>query len=181
MGSEPARWLAAAALDRSLVSQGRPQRYGTQFTERDGRLYLAPMDSLAVTDAERLRVGARTLDGIRAYLRERNGTAEASLAPPPPREPRERPTVELAGGLDALVARIVVPAAARAAAVEGRVRVQLTVLADGTVGEAVLVEGLGHGVDEEVLRVVREARFTNHAGEPHEIRMAIPIPAASAP
>ncbi|HEX6036703.1 TonB family protein [Longimicrobium sp.] len=179
MGSAPARWLSAATLDRWLLSQGQPQRYGTQFTDVGGRWYLEPMDTLAVTDAERRRAGARTLDEIRAFLREKNGTAEVSLAPRPEPEPREGPAVELVDGLDALAARIVVPAAARAARVDGRVRVQLTVLPDGTVGEAVLVEGLGHGVDEEALRVVREARFINHVGEPHEIRIAIPITASA--
>lgn len=178
MGSEPARWLAAATLDRWLLSQGRPQRYGTQFADRGGVWYLLPMDTLAVTDAERRRAGTQTLDEIRAFLREKNGTADVSLAPPPEPEQREGPTVELVGGMDALAARIVVPVAAREARVEGRVRAQLTVLPDGTVGEAVLVEGLGHGVDEEALRVIREARFVNHTGEPHEIRMAIPVTAA---
>lgn len=181
MGSVPARWLAAATLDRSLLSQGQPQRYGTQFSDVGGVWYLLPMDTLAVSDAERRRAGARTLDETRAFLREKNGTAEVSLAPPPQPEHREGPTVELVGGMDALAARIVVPQAARTANVQGRVRVQLTVLADGSVGEAVVVDGLGHGVDEEALRVVRQARFVNHTGEPHEIRIAIPVGAAAAP
>lgn len=30
-GHRPARWLAAAALDRFLMTAGRPQVYGTQF------------------------------------------------------------------------------------------------------------------------------------------------------
>lgn len=175
MGSVPARWLSAATLDRWLLSQGQPQRYGTQFTDVGGVWYLDRMDTLAVTDAERRRAGARTLDEIRAFLREKNGTADVSLAPRPEPEHREGPTVELVGGIEALAARVVVPPAARAARVEGRVRVQLTVLPDGTVGEATLVEGLGHGIDEEALRIVRESRFINHTGEAHEIRIAIPI------
>lgn len=175
MGSEPARWLSAATLDRWLLSQGQPQRYGTQFTDVGGTWYLDRMDTLAVSDAERRRAGTRTLDEIRAFLREKNGTMDVSLAPPPAPEHGDGPTVELVGGVDALAARMAVPAAARAARVEGRVRVQLTVLPDGTVGEALVVEGLGHGVDEEALRVVREARFINHTGEPHEIRIAIPV------
>lgn len=181
MGSVPARWLAVATLDRYLLSQGQPQRYGTQFTDVAGVWYLQPMDTLAVSDAERRRAGARTMDETRAFLREKNGTADVSLAPPPEPEHREEPTVELLGGMDALAARIAVPAGARAARVEGRVRVQLTVLPDGTVGEATIIDGLGHGLDEEALRVVREARFTNHTGEPHEIRLAIPVTATSAP
>jgi hypothetical protein len=31
LGCRPARWLAAAALDRWLMATGKPQRYGTQY------------------------------------------------------------------------------------------------------------------------------------------------------
>ena len=175
LGSEEARWLSAATLDRYLLSIGEPQRYGTQFTVRDDVWYLSPMDTTAVTDDERRRAGTRTLAEIRAYLAQQNGTATASLAPPPERHAEHAPTVELVGGLEGLIEQIEYPAEARAAGVEGRVRVQLVVLADGTVGEAFVVDGLGHGLDEEAIRVVRQARFTNHIGEPWEIRLAIPF------
>ena len=33
MGYQPARWLAAAALDRWLMIAGLPQKYGTQFRQ----------------------------------------------------------------------------------------------------------------------------------------------------
>lgn len=176
-GHAPARWLAAASLDRYLLSTGRPQHYGTQFMEGRGALYLLSIDTLAVTDAERRRAGARTLDEIRAYLAEKNGTASATLAPPPAEaaEPQHERTVELVGGLDALARQVRYPDAARAARVAGTVRVQLTVKPDGTVGEAFVVDGLGHGIDEEVLRVVRAARFVNYLGEPWEIRLAVPV------
>ena len=36
LGSQPARWMAAAAYDRWLMYQGRLQHYGTQFVS-DGR------------------------------------------------------------------------------------------------------------------------------------------------
>ena len=175
MGHGPARWLAAAALDRHLLSVGEPQRYGTQFEVRDGTWYLSPLDSTAVSDAERQRVGARTLAEIRAYLAERNGTATGSLAPPPEVDHDHAPTVELVGGLDGLAREIDYPEAAQAAGVEGTVWVQLTVEPDGTVSDAFVVDGLGHGLDEEALRVVRRARFVNHVGEPWEIRLAVPF------
>ena len=38
LGLAPARWLAAAALDRWLMYQSRPQKYGTQFVP-DGMHY----------------------------------------------------------------------------------------------------------------------------------------------
>jgi hypothetical protein len=50
---EPARWLAAAAEDRILVREGKPQKWGTQFhKEPDGPWKLWEVDP-SVTDAER--------------------------------------------------------------------------------------------------------------------------------
>lgn len=175
MGYERARWLSAASLDRYLISTGQPQRYATQFVETPTGLFLQRIDSTAVTDAERHRAGARTLAETRAYLAHQNGTPTGSLAPPPERPTEHAETVDLVGGMEALTHEIVYPNGARAARVEGRVRVQLTVLPDGTVGEAFVVDGLESGLDEEALRVVRQARFVNHVGEPWEIRLLVPF------
>jgi TonB family protein len=177
LGSEPARWLAAAAHDRYLISIGEPQHYGTQFRVQDGTRYVLPLDSTAVSDAERRRVGARTLDEIRAHVAQQNGTETGSLAPPPEHtsEHERAPTVELIGGIEGLVAQIDYPAEARRSGIEGRVRVELTVLPDGSVDEVFVVDGLGHGLDEEALRVVRLARFVNHKEEPWPIRITIPF------
>lgn len=49
-----ARWLAAAAYDRWLMFQGRPQRYGTQYRGVGGQYELYPVDP-ATTDEERAR------------------------------------------------------------------------------------------------------------------------------
>lgn len=49
---------------------------------------------------------------------------------------------------------------ARAAAIEGKVRVQLTVGADGAVTDAVVLEGLGHGLDEAAVASLREGKFS---------------------
>jgi hypothetical protein len=50
---ETARWLAAAALDRKLMSEHKPQKYGTQFQSGDdGVWHLYDVDP-TVTDAER--------------------------------------------------------------------------------------------------------------------------------
>jgi hypothetical protein len=51
-GHAPARWLAAAALDRWRMYQDRPQRYGTQFVP-DGTGYRLWDVDPATTDAER--------------------------------------------------------------------------------------------------------------------------------
>lgn len=49
--------------------------------------------------------------------------------------------------------------AARAAAVEGKVRVQLTVDETGRVVSVKLLQGLGHGLDEAALAAARQAEF----------------------
>jgi hypothetical protein len=51
-GEEPARWLAAAAFDRWLMYQGKPQKYGTQYVIDGIRHRLWDVDP-ATTDAER--------------------------------------------------------------------------------------------------------------------------------
>lgn len=53
MGRTGARWLAAAALDRSLMYAGKPQRYGTNMVP-DGVAYRLWDVDPATTDAERL-------------------------------------------------------------------------------------------------------------------------------
>jgi hypothetical protein len=52
MGYIDSRWLAAAALDRWLMYQGRPQKYGTQFVSDGKRYRLWDLDP-ATTDEER--------------------------------------------------------------------------------------------------------------------------------
>jgi hypothetical protein len=49
-----ARWLAAATKDRYLMSQGKPQLYGTQFKKVDGKWILWEVDP-SVTDEERAK------------------------------------------------------------------------------------------------------------------------------
>src|SRR6185295_13830822 len=51
-GEERARWLAAAAYDRWLMYQGKPQKYGTQYTNDGIRHRLWDVDP-DTTDAER--------------------------------------------------------------------------------------------------------------------------------
>lgn len=70
MPREPrARPLAAAAFDRLRLLAGRPQKFGTQWTTRDGRPELWPVDP-ATTDTERAKWG---LPGL-ADLQQRDGS-----------------------------------------------------------------------------------------------------------
>lgn len=48
---------------------------------------------------------------------------------------------------------------ARAASVEGKVRIEITLDAAGVVTAATVLAGLGHGLDESALAAVRETRF----------------------
>jgi hypothetical protein len=53
LGRPGARWLAAAALDRSLMYAGQPQKYGTNIVPDGAGWRLWDVDP-ATTDAERL-------------------------------------------------------------------------------------------------------------------------------
>lgn len=52
LGHDRSRWMAAAALDRWLMYQGKPQKYGTQFVP-DGKRYRLWDLEPDTTDAER--------------------------------------------------------------------------------------------------------------------------------
>jgi len=55
LGDERSKWLYAATLDRYLVSQGKPQKFGTQFRKnKKGKWEAGSIDS-TTTDEERAR------------------------------------------------------------------------------------------------------------------------------
>jgi protein TonB len=66
---------------------------------------------------------------------------------------------------------------ARAAAIEGKVRVELTVDASGVVTDAKVLESLGHGLDEAALVAVRAATFEPalSCGKPVEATFVVSI------
>ncbi|HVT60680.1 MAG TPA: hypothetical protein VHR45_20075 [Thermoanaerobaculia bacterium] len=72
-----ARWLAAAAKDRYLMTLGKPQLYGTQFKrDQGGPWFLYPVDP-SITDDERAKWNVPP-------LAEAKKRAEALNTPPPP-------------------------------------------------------------------------------------------------
>jgi len=77
LGHRPARWLAAAALDRLLVHEGRPQRYGTQYRVRNGEWLLVEVDP-ATTDEER---GEWDVPPLAEALARAKGVAPPDPAP----------------------------------------------------------------------------------------------------
>lgn len=67
------KWLYAAATDRYLLSIGKPQIYGTQYGKiGDGPWKLDPIDTTKITDAERIKLGVRTLDQQREQVKLMN-------------------------------------------------------------------------------------------------------------
>ncbi|GIH59440.1 hypothetical protein [Microbispora siamensis] len=71
-GFRPARWLAAAALDRWLLHRGLPQRYGTQYVDTGGRWRLYRVDP-ATTDEERIAWDVPPLADALRRAEEMNG------------------------------------------------------------------------------------------------------------
>ena len=72
-----ARWLAAATMDRLLMNQGKPQRYGTQYKKVQGKWILWEVDP-SVTDEERVKWDVPTL----AEARKRAETMNAGTPDP---------------------------------------------------------------------------------------------------
>jgi hypothetical protein len=62
MGSKVTRWLYAACLDRMLISQGKKQKFGTQYqlNSKTGRYVHFPTDT-SITDKERRKYGVQPL------------------------------------------------------------------------------------------------------------------------
>lgn len=83
---------------------------------------------------------------------------------------------ELVGGLAALQQDLKYPELAKRAGVEGRVIVEFVVTKEGTTRDARIVRGLGSGLDEEALRVVRTARFTPALQGDNAVPMKLSLP-----
>jgi hypothetical protein len=67
-----ARWLAAAAKDRWLMEQGKPQLYGTQYVMEGETWVLYAVDP-AITDEERARWNVPPLAESREHTARMNG------------------------------------------------------------------------------------------------------------
>jgi hypothetical protein len=75
-GSNDAKWLYAATLDRYLMKQGKPQKFGTQFVkvEPEGKWQLYPVDP-ATTDEERARYNVPPLANQKQKVERLNAEA----------------------------------------------------------------------------------------------------------
>lgn len=73
-GDNSARWLYAATKDRSLLSQGLPQKYGTQFMKNsDGEWVLVEPVDPNTTDEERAEWDVPPLDEALPKFKDRYG------------------------------------------------------------------------------------------------------------
>lgn len=84
---------------------------------------------------------------------------------------------ELIGGMDNLQERLIYPAAARAAGIEGRVFVQFTVGPNGEVANAVIQRSVHGDLDAEALRLILTSAFRpgTQRGWPVCVRMSLPV------
>lgn len=75
-----AKWLAAAAKDRELMSKGKPQLYGTQFRRENGRWVLYPVEP-SITDEERAKWSVLPLELSRKRVEAMNQQESAKPGP----------------------------------------------------------------------------------------------------
>lgn len=171
----------AIMMDRNEMDEGRPQLYGSQLREigRERKIY--PIVNEHEVDLRRAAVG---LEPLAVYLKK-NGIAyqlpTAQYNPNPKSiyfslEAKERPTIEIIGGIDELYSKLVYPKEAKEKGIVGKVTVELTVDQNGHIKHLAVVRGLGAGCDEEAVRVMKTAKFKNYTGGDHEIRMNLPFP-----
>jgi protein TonB len=81
------------------------------------------------------------------------------------------------GGFNALLEKLYYTEIARRAGVEGTVYIQAKINKNGDVVEAIVLKGLGAGLDEEALNAVLDTKFLpgKQRGKPVNVKMVIPI------
>jgi protein TonB len=89
---------------------------------------------------------------------------------------------EYPGGHEALIKSIVnefkYPEKAKKEGIEGKVLIEFVVDKSGNVSETKVIKGIGHGCDEEALRVVKLLKPFKPGmdkGKPVDVKMVIPI------
>ncbi|WP_372636961.1 TonB family protein, partial [Fodinibius sp.] len=84
---------------------------------------------------------------------------------------------ELIGGLESLMTEITYPQEAREAGEEGRIIIRFIVNEEGTVEEPQIMRGVSESLDQEALRVVKQAQFKpgRQRGEPVPVQYSLPI------
>jgi TonB family protein len=171
----------ALMIDRVKTGNGEKQVYGSQLHDYNNIRQLYPIEDEANVNVRRAKIG---LAPLQDYLKTFNIVYQVptgSVNPNPvslyvnQTQKHESP-VELIGGDDALYGKLAYPEEAKKNNVSGSVTVELTIDKDGNTKGLSVVKGLGHGCDEEALRVMKDAKFTNTTGGDHDIRMKLPFP-----
>ena len=179
--NQEARTLVAQSWDRYQRSLGQPQWYATQYYVRNGKTYLQLLDTTKASDTDRRAYGVATLPEKLTYLNQQNNRHETSLRAYLLTNEQQRAlaaqpaAAELIGSYDELFRQVRYPAAASQQGITGKVVVEATIGVTGAPNHVSVVRGLGYGCDEEALRVVQQARFSNPTGEEQEIRILVPF------
>ena len=81
------------------------------------------------------------------------------------------------GGIKAIFEKVEYPVLARQKGIQGRVFVMAFVDEDGSVADAKIIRGLGHGCDEAAILAVKSVEFTpgKNNNVPVKVKYSIPI------
>lgn len=175
-----AKALVAMSQDRYLESKNQPQWYGTQLIELGDKEYLHPIDTTIITEQDRKDLGVQSLSQLRAYLNKQHQKDETDISAYFVTDSLYRafyPEVraEMVGTFEQLLEKIQYPEAALENNITGKVLVQYTIDVNGNVKDAVVVDGIGYGCDEEALRVINLAKFKNYMNQDIERRSRVPF------
>ncbi len=131
---------------------------------------------------------AQVLKNVNIASTELNVNAKVNAPPPPPSkstkkvvEPHYFVAVETMpkpiGGIAAIENKIIYPAIAKRAGVEGRVYVLAYVNKKGNVTKAKILKGIGAGCDQAALKAVEETKFTpgKQRGKAVNVKVSIPV------
>ncbi|MGY4538411.1 TonB family protein [Mucilaginibacter sp. UYNi724] len=174
--------LLPLMVDRIRTDKGQPQVYGTQLHETKGvGIQIFPIGDEAFVNVRRKKAG---LPPLEVYLKQWgiNYIVPSSVSNPNPaslyyiRTPQDESPISPVGGNDAIYSKLIYPEQAKTNNIAGFVTIELTVSGGGDTKNLSVVKGLGYGCDEEALRIMKEAKFTNKAGEDTDIRVKVPFP-----
>ncbi len=178
---ELAWYSLALMVDRIRTGHGKEQLYGTQLNVAGQGMKIFPIADELNVNVRRAKIGLGPLEsylkefGVNYILPDKNGNKN-------PTElyvkqvAEENSPVELIGGQDALFATLKYPQAAKDKGITGRVTLQFTIDPSGKPKDLEVVKSLTESCDQEALRVMKTAKFTNSTGADHEIRMSLPFP-----
>lgn len=173
----------AIMVDRIKTGHDEPQIYGSQTHETPDGVKVYPIIDEANVNKRRAKVG---LGPLQEYLKKWKINYKLPIAGKPNPNPAilyyvrpqhtEAATIEAIGGDQAILSKLKYPEKARAAGITGFVTVELTIDTNGRTKNLSVVKPLGYDCDEEALRVMTEARYTNPTGHESDIRMRLPFP-----